>query len=203
LEEWKVFEQAVLTYQKQYFPGSTITHDKKLSGRNSQTERQIDIWIENEIGNIQINIAIECKNYKKNIDIKKIEEIIGLFEDVGAHKGVVFTSKGYSKAAVTLAKNKGLDLFTIKHRDLHSFTDNIGKIQCVADLRMIKSCNLKAQSRIPTQQISSGTYDITKVNLYDLHGKLIGTPVDIFERKWNSGHLSMELGFYEDIEFLE
>lgn len=52
----------------------------------------------------------ECKLYKAKVDIKTVDAFIGFLEDVGADKGVLITTTGFTSGAEKRAKAAGIDL---------------------------------------------------------------------------------------------
>jgi hypothetical protein len=94
-------ELLVAKIQQQLAPKAEVLHDVKLDGRQSKTKRQIDVLVRENIGQYEIRIIIDCKDYKKPVDVKGVEEFYGLLHDVGAHKGVLVCPKGFSEAAKT------------------------------------------------------------------------------------------------------
>jgi hypothetical protein len=82
-------ELLVAKIQQQLAPRAEVLHNVKLDGRLSKTKRQIDVLVRESIGQYDIQIIIDCKDYKKPVDVKGVEEFHGLFRDVGAHKGVL------------------------------------------------------------------------------------------------------------------
>lgn len=102
---WKKYELEILTYFRETYPETTITFDKKIIGKFSKVERQIDILIEGEIAGYDIKIAVDCKCFSKNIDVREVGTFCSLVEDVDAHQGVLITKKGYTQGAINFAFN--------------------------------------------------------------------------------------------------
>jgi hypothetical protein len=44
-------------------------------------------------------MAVDCKCFTRNVDVKAVEVFIGLVEDVGTDFGLIVTTEGYSPAA--------------------------------------------------------------------------------------------------------
>jgi hypothetical protein len=137
---WKKYELEILTYFQETYPETTITFDKKIIGRYSKVERQIDIFIEGEIAGYEIKIVVDCKYFSKNIDVKQVESFCSMVEDVDAHQGVLITKKGYSKAAINRAyygsQKVELDIINFeKIKEFQSFT----AIPYVSDFSVILS----------------------------------------------------------------
>lgn len=100
---WKKYELEILNYFTDLYPDTLITFDKKIIGKFSKVERQIDIYLEGQIAGYQIKIAVDCKYFSKNIDVKHVESFCSMVEDIDAHQGVLITKKGFSKAAINRA----------------------------------------------------------------------------------------------------
>lgn len=90
-----------------------VTLNCRRKGLISQRSRQIDILVENK-GEL---IAVDTKFYNKNIDIKCVEEFIGMLQDLGLNNGLLVTNKGYTKSAYRRAHNVNngvlLDIFSV------------------------------------------------------------------------------------------
>ena len=56
-------------------------------------------------------IAIDCKDYKDPVDVKDVEQVICLVEDVDAHKGAIVAANGFTTAARKRGADAGLDLY--------------------------------------------------------------------------------------------
>jgi hypothetical protein len=138
MEKWKKFEKSVLEYQKLFIPNGNVKYNDKILGKITETYRQVDISITAKIGNYEILIAIDCKDHKEPLDVKTIEEAKGLFEDIGVNKGVIISSKGFSKTALTRGKNCGLDLLTYYDPEFNNI-EPIYKIPVLCDMHGVKS----------------------------------------------------------------
>lgn len=120
--DWKEYEKLTHQYFKSRFPNSKITHDVKLIGKRSNTQRQIDVLIEEIICGYNIRIAIECKNWANPIDVSNVEQFIAKLDDIDVQKGVMITKSGYTKAAKMLSKSSNnLQLHVLKFNELDDF----------------------------------------------------------------------------------
>lgn len=135
---WKRYESEILNYFKETYPEATITFDKKIIGKYSKIERQIDIFIEGEIAGYKIKIVVDCKCFSKNIDVKQVESFCSMVEDVNAHQGVLITKKGYSKAAINRAYygNQKVELDIISFDKIKEF-QGFTAIPYVSDFSVI------------------------------------------------------------------
>ena len=76
--DWKQLEHLVAGIQKQLAPDAVVSHNVKLPGIQSETERQIDVLVEQKVGQYTMRIVIDCKDYAKPVDVKGVEEFYGL-----------------------------------------------------------------------------------------------------------------------------
>ncbi len=120
---WKQYEKEILTYFQETYPDTSISFDQKILGKYSKVLRQIDILIEGQIAGYQIKIAVDCKNFSKKIDVKKVESFCSMVEDIEAHQGVLISQKGYSKAAINRAHygNQQVELDIINFEQLQDY----------------------------------------------------------------------------------
>jgi tetratricopeptide (TPR) repeat protein len=116
---WKDYENEICDHFRNEYPDATVTHNATLHGRYSFTDRQVDILIEDYIAGNRFVIIIDGKFFSKKIDVKCVESFIGMVNDIGAHKSLMITSKGYSKAAIQRAYNDPIDI----ELDILNFAD--------------------------------------------------------------------------------
>lgn len=89
--------------------------------RKSNRLRQIDVLVEDKIGQYEISIVIDCKDYNRPVDVKGVEEFWGLVDDVGAHKAALVCPKGFSGAAKDRAAGLQIDLYSPVDTDPHKW----------------------------------------------------------------------------------
>ena len=111
--EWREFEKLAADIQRQLAPGARVETNIKLQGKRSGIERQIDIFVQQTVGQYEIRIIIDCKDYKKPVDVKDIEAFMGMVEDVGANKGAMIAATGFTSTAKQRAKDAGIDLYQL------------------------------------------------------------------------------------------
>lgn len=84
----------------------------KILGK-SGTERQVDVFVKGKVGAFEVKILIDSKNYSSPVDIKDVESIIGMTEDVGANLGVIVCPAGFTNGAKKRAGVAGIQLYEI------------------------------------------------------------------------------------------
>ena len=94
--DYKKLEKLVAKIQQDLAPKSKVSHNVRLTGR-SGAPRQIDVLVEDKVGQYDIRIVIDCKDYKAPVDIKDVEECSGLFDDVSAQRGVIVCPAGFTR----------------------------------------------------------------------------------------------------------
>ena len=62
-------------------------------------------------------IAVQCKKYSKPVGNQAVQEVVAAMAHVGAQRGVVVTTRGYTPAAVKLAASN--QVLLLLHSDLH------------------------------------------------------------------------------------
>lgn len=100
---WRDYEKAVFDEFTLRYPTSKIRWNVNLPGVLSGVDRQIDILVDATVGGAQVRTIIDAKMYGKAIDVKHVEEFLGLVKDVDAQRGMMVTTVGYSKAALVRA----------------------------------------------------------------------------------------------------
>jgi hypothetical protein len=102
---WRDYEKVIHEMFSEMYPEAEIVHNTSLTGRYSKTSRQIDILITDYAAGEKFTIVVDGKYYGKHIDVKEVESFLAMLMDTGADKGLLITTKGYSKAAIRRAHN--------------------------------------------------------------------------------------------------
>lgn len=94
------------------FENIDVQHNVKILGK-SGCSHQIDIYWEFRLGDEKFKIAIECKNYSKEVSIAKVRDFFGVIYDIGNIKGIFISKKGYQSGAKKFA-----DCYNISLKEL-------------------------------------------------------------------------------------
>lgn len=86
-----------------------VKHNIKLAGK-SGCNHQIDVYWEFEMMGEKHRVAIECKNYSKEVSVGRIRDFFGVLHDVGNVKGILITKKGYQSGAIKFGEHYGISL---------------------------------------------------------------------------------------------
>jgi hypothetical protein len=177
-------EILVAKIQKQLAPKAEVLHDVKLDGRLSNTKRQIDVLVREKIGQYEIQIIIDCKDYNRPVDVKGVEEFDGLLRDVGAQKGVLVCPKGFTEAAKARAAELQIDLYSPVDTDAHKWRASV-TIPALCDFRSAAmSFSFSTTSPVPFRLFDDF---YSKNIMFDEEGRSLGTALDSALKKWNEG----------------
>lgn len=94
-----------------------VQHNVKLKGKSGQ-EHQIDVYWEYEIAGFRHRVAIECKNYNRNVEIGKVRDFYGVLSDLNNVAGIMVTKVGYQKGAKKYASTCGISLKELREPNL-------------------------------------------------------------------------------------
>ncbi|HEX8853934.1 MAG TPA: restriction endonuclease, partial [Pyrinomonadaceae bacterium] len=83
--KWKKFEDLAAHIQRRLSPEAVVRQNEYILGKRSKRKRQIDITVRKEVRPYELLIVIDCKDYKRPVDVKDVESFIGLTKDVGAN----------------------------------------------------------------------------------------------------------------------
>lgn len=117
--DWKQYEDEIFDELRRRYPAVPITRNAKVLGRISQTLRQIDVLVEAQVLDSPVRVIVDAKKCTKPIDVNDVESFIAMMADVEAHRGILVSTNGYSKTAVTRAHNEvnqdvELDVFSLE-----------------------------------------------------------------------------------------
>lgn len=194
-DDWRDLEHLVAKIQRKLAPKATVEHNVKLAGRDSETDRQIDVLVTQQIGQYEMKIAIDCKDYKTPVDVKGVEEFVGMVQDVGAHKGVLVCPAGFTTTAKKLAKKRQIELYRPVDTGDHKWRV---KATLPAICEYIgASMSFTIAYTIP-KPFAIKEHPATMV-VHSLDGEYLGTALDKAMSIWNAGNYPTEPGVYENL----
>jgi hypothetical protein len=196
MSESKDLEILVSQIQKQLSPDAEVLHNVRLPSRTTSATRQIDVLVRQRIGQYEMTIVIDSKDYKNPVDVKGVEEFYGLVTDVGANKGVLVCPAGFTKAAKERAKGFLIDLYSLVDTGEHKWKVKVS-MPTICDFRSAKiSFGLSFSDPLPF----SMPYEFYKtLTVHDRTKKALGQPLDIAIEKWNKGLFPVDPGDHKNI----
>lgn len=180
-EKWKRFEDLAAHIQRTLAPDATVEQNVRIPGKSSGVERQVDIVVRARAGQYDLFVAIDCKDYKRKVDVKAVEQFIGLSKDVGANKGAMIAFKGFSQAAKTRARRAGIDLYTLVDAEEHEWKSYVS-IPTVIEYTRIHKYQFSFDSTGPCRL---PTHGYSEMCLYRADGTPIGIMKELMLRQWN------------------
>ncbi len=176
-------------------PGVEVRHDVRLPAKFSgQRSRQIDVLVLGFFAGYQTILAIECKNYARNINVADLGGFRDLLEDVGLapQQGVLISASKIGAGARSRARELGMKVFELK-----GLTAN-GLKAAVHEARQRVIFVMPAMSHLAvTDNIGphAGWEEIG--TFFDEEGKLVGLLPDLLWFKWLEGEPASVLGKHD------
>lgn len=177
-------EILVAKIQRYLAPNAKVQHNVLLDGRKSETKRQIDVLVEQMVGQYKMRIVIDSKDLSRPMDVTGVEQFAGLVDDVGAHKGVLVSPLGFTKAAKSLATKLQIELYSPFDTDPHDW-------QVQATMPFLVDFRKPAFSFTLTSS-HAGPFAMrddfpTSTHIYDKDGNDLGTAIDAAADRWHEG----------------
>jgi hypothetical protein len=108
-----------------------VHHQREFVGKRTGRKIKIDVSFELELHEFTVLCLVECKWYNHKVDVSEVEEFRTKLDDIGAHKGLMFTTVGFQDGAVKVAKAYGIALARLsdsaRHRDMHAITNSLDR----------------------------------------------------------------------------
>lgn len=190
-------EILVAQIQKQLSPEAEVVHNVKLPGRNSGSTRQIDVLVRQRIGQYEMNIVIDSKDYKNPVDVKGVEEFHGLIDDVGANKGVLVCPGGFTKGAKNRAAKYLIDLFRPIDTGNHKWKVGV-RVPAICDFRKATISFGIEHSEPMYFSLPMNFHETLEVQAGD--GSPLGKPLNAAISRWNAGNFPIDVGKHERLD---
>lgn len=156
------------------FESGRVIVERNVRLVGSDGPRQIDIVIRTTAGPIELTTIIECKDLRRRVDVKTVDALHSVAQDVNASRAVLVSRAGFSRTAAQKAKRLGMALYTADR--LTNVADEL--FQVPIHVREIRPTNVDIQGNMHLEggdQI--GMEDLIRVNgqnlLYLLRDHLV------------------------------
>ena len=159
-------------------------------GHDSLRPRQVDVSVKQKAGQYDILIAIDCKDYAIPVNVKHVEEFVGLIRDIQANKGAMVAANGFSDTAKRVGKRAALDLYRLVDAEAHDWQTYVS-IPVLCDFR-----RMQFRFRVPN---ILPVMDPREIVIYDSNHQRLGTAAALLQARWNSGELPSGLGVHVEI----
>lgn len=118
---WRLFEQQITELASSMDDTTLVKHDVRCAGEVSGVQRQVDVWIEGTVAGRQHVVVAECKRWKNKVGIADVDAFVGKLLDVGADRGVLYTTSGFTSPALERAKGARHPRVALVHIDDEEF----------------------------------------------------------------------------------
>ena len=156
----------------------TVEHNVQLEGKDGP--RRIDVLVRGKVGPIDILTIIECKDYNKNVNVTRVDELHSKMQDVNAHKAVLVARKGFSKHAIRKAKRLGITLCTAHQEKKEKWEIKL-ELPVVIEEILPTFAGPKYKMVLDKPQTFSTELLINDINVYDE-----------FKDSWNKGFIRFD-----------
>jgi len=202
--KWKKFEELVAKIQRDLAPNAKVTLDDKIQGKLTERKRQVDISIRKKVGQFEILIAIDCKDLATPVDVKDVEGVIGLIEDIQANQGAIVSASGFTATALGRGRKAGLSLYRLVDCGDHDWKVEV-TIPVLYDYREMKNFRLvfslpDGVSLPKRALIPSG--DFRELEVYDLKNRSLGKIGNLLMKRWNERKVPTKPGKHENVDFI-
>jgi hypothetical protein len=164
----------------------TIEHDVMLDGFDGP--RQIDVLISGKVGPFEAKTIVECKDYKKNVNVIAVDALHSKLLDVKAQKAVLVARKGFTNGAKKKAQRLGISLCT-----LHSMEHEKWKFELEIPILIEE---LSCEKYTPS-------YEFTAISDRVLYKDMVRindiSVVDIVAEYWNSNEIECPEGLSDHV----
>jgi len=198
--KWRKFEGFVASLQKYLTPHAEVTHNEFILGK-SGVKRQVDVAVRYNLGQFNLLVVIDCKDWKNPVDIDDVGSFSDLVEDIGANKGAIVCNAGFRSGALKRAKEKGIDLLRAADAEGKDWPVYMA-IPTLCDFRYIEYYGYGVHRSAPTPFMIPAT-DPRYLEIYNKDGELINIITNLIIKAWNDKKFPYEPGEYKDLKFIE
>lgn len=195
--EWQQLEVLIAEIQKDLAPGAKVTHNAALWGHDSETDRQIDVLVEQQIGQFPMRIIFDCKDYARPVDVKGIESFAGMVRDVRAHQGCLVSAKGFTASAKKASKKAGISLYSPIDTAPHKWQVRGLALPVLCEFRGAKlGFGIHIAGPFPFAMQNGFFSDMM---VHDADGNELGTCFETAITRWNNGEYPIEVGEHDGV----
>ena len=185
-----VLEHVVAEMHKK--PGITVERNVFLETQDGRS-REIDVLITSHATGYPVNLAIECKNWKKKIGSKEIDSFVGKLQDVGipSNLGIYVVSSGYTEDAMRRAHEAGVTALVLEDVSEKLFSIINNAAQFVVHL-LLTITGIEVVNDIDDRA------DWVEIfYFFNAEGRVCGSIMDLVWKKWMTGEVPFQLGEYQ------
>jgi hypothetical protein len=107
------FQQLIYLIHHQIDNEAKVTESKLLSDRITNTNREVDIVIEKQIGDYSILVSVECQGRGRVASVEWVEQMIAKHQALPTNKLILVSRSGFTEAALQKSKFLGIELMKL------------------------------------------------------------------------------------------
>lgn len=175
--------------------GVQVHHDVMLPAKDDQSRRrQFDVLLIADVAGYQTMIAIECKNYGRNINVADIGKFRDQLDDVNLapQQGILVSSTKIGPAAQSRARSLGMKVFELKGLTADQLSSAVheAKQQVIFVVPYLSHLSIRNTA-------GPGAHNHELLTIFDKQGNLLGTLPDMVWLRWLRGEPPSVLGEHE------
>jgi len=182
-EKGEVVESIVAMMHQQ--PDVEVRRDVYLPAKNDNSrKRQIDVLLLGQFAGYSTTFAVECKNYKRNINVQDIGGFRDLLDDIGLppHQGILVSASKIGPNAVTRARELGMKVYELAGLTQDSLSEALHDASQIVAFAVPAMSQLSIVSAAP-----EATSPHELFTRYDASGEVKGTVHDLLWLRWLEG----------------
>ena len=108
-QDWRLFERAVAAFVSALEPTAAVRVNARLPDLHTGRLRERDVWVETSFGGVfPLRILISCKRLRRPLNEQDVDAFAGELASSGAHKGVLYSYRGFTTPALEKAAVLGI-----------------------------------------------------------------------------------------------
>ncbi|MGW0837310.1 restriction endonuclease [Streptomyces prunicolor] len=103
---WRAYERQIAEVLAAVDPNASVRHNASIVGYISGVPRQIDALAVGTIAGQKLKIVAEAKCRSRKVNIEMIDGFVGKLLDLGAERGIFYSSAGFTEGAIGRAERQ-------------------------------------------------------------------------------------------------
>jgi hypothetical protein len=189
------FQKLVFLVKKHAANSATVTESKLLRDNMTGAEREVDICIESVIAGHRVTVCVECRDRGRKADVQWIEEMKAKHERLPTNVLVLVSKSGFTREAILVAKNYGIETVTLSSIDGNAAEQLIGsagslwsKVFTLTPTKVV--IRVASTASLPSENVAVFPDNL----IYDHKGMEVGTVKQLVESLLNNGSAMQEFG---------
>lgn len=91
---------------------AVVTESRMLWDCEFETEREVDICIEQVVAGTPVIVGIECTDLSRPLGPQKVEALHTKHKNLGIHKTIIVSRSGFTRTVDAFARKRGVDLLS-------------------------------------------------------------------------------------------